>query len=70
MTLRHTLKRRITLSLKNSLNRIFKLYDKYEALLVANGRRNGEVDVAIRIFKDSYASYLLGRSFIEDQWDT
>lgn len=67
MTLRHMLKRRRTLQLKNSLNRIFKLYDKYEALLVANGRRNGEVDVSIRIFKDSYASYLLGRSFIEDQ---
>ena len=55
---------------KEQFNRIFKLYDKYEALLVANGRRNGEVDVAISIFKDSYASYLLGRSFIEDLWDT
>lgn len=55
---------------KEQFNRVFKLYDKYEALLVANGRTNGEVDVAIGIIKDSYARHLLGRSFIEDQWDT
>lgn len=54
---------------KEQFNRVFKLYDKYEALLVANNRTNGEVDVAIGIIKDSYAKHLLEHTFIEDLWN-
>ena len=54
---------------KEQFNRVFKLYDKYEALLVENNRTNGEVDVAIGIIKDSYAKHLLAHTFIEDLWD-
>ena len=54
---------------KEQFNRIFKLYDKYEALLVENNRTNGETDIAISIIKDSYAKHLLRHNFIEDLWD-
>lgn len=54
---------------KEQFNRVFKLYDKYEALLVSNNRTNGEVDVAIGIIKESYAKHLLEHTFIEDLWN-
>lgn len=53
---------------KEQFNRVFRLYDKYEALLEANGRTNGEVDVAIEIIRDSYSKHLMARTFIEDMW--
>lgn len=53
---------------KEQFNRVFKLYDKYEALLAANNRTNGEIDIAISIIKDSYAKHLMNHTFIEDLW--
>ena len=53
---------------KEQFNRVFRLYDKYEALLEANGRTNGEVDVAIEIIRDSYSKHLMEHTFIEDMW--
>lgn len=54
---------------KEQFNRIFKLYDKYEALLIANNRTNGEIDIAFSIVKDSYAKHLLEHTFVEDLWN-
>ena len=47
-------------------NRIFKLYEEYEAIISANGMTNGEVDIAIRIIREAYENHLRNHSFIED----
>lgn len=54
---------------REQFNRVFKLYDKYEAILKANGRTNGEVDIAIRIIRDSYKKHLMEHTFVEDTWE-
>lgn len=51
---------------REQFNRIFKLYEEYEEIITANGMTNGEVDIAIRIIKESYESHMRGHSFIED----
>lgn len=51
---------------REEFNRIFKTYDEYEAILEKYGKTNGEVDIAIRIIKDSYADHMKNHSFIED----
>lgn len=52
--------------MKEQFNRIFKLYEEYEAIISANGMTNGEVDIAIRIIREAYESHLRNHSFIED----
>ena len=54
---------------REQFNRVFKLYDKYELILKANGRTNGEVDIAIRIIQDSYKKHLMDHTFVEDMWE-
>lgn len=54
---------------REQFNRVFKLYDKYEDILKANHRTNGEVDIAIRIIQDSYKKHLTERTFVEDMWE-
>lgn len=54
---------------REQFNRVFKLYDKYEDILKANKRTNGEVDIAIRIIQDSYKKHLTERTFVEDTWE-
>lgn len=51
---------------KEQFNRIFKLYEEYEAIISANGMTNGEVDIAIRIIREAYENHLRNHSFIED----
>lgn len=51
---------------KEQFNRIFKLYEEYEAIISANGMTNGEVDIAIRIIREAYKNHLRNHSFIED----
>ena len=51
---------------REEFNRIFKIYDEYEAILEKYNKTNGEVDIAIRIIQDSYASHIKNHSFIED----
>ena len=51
---------------KEQFNRIFKVYQEYEAMIAANGMTNGEVDIAIRIIRESYENYMRNHSFIED----
>lgn len=51
---------------REEFNRAFKTYDEYEAILEKYNKTNGEVDVAIRIIRDSYANHMRNRTFIED----
>lgn len=48
---------------KEQFNRIFKLYEEYEAIISANGMTNGEVDIAIRIIREAYENHLRNHSF-------
>lgn len=51
---------------REQFNRIFKLYEEYETIIEANGLTNGEVDIAIRIIKESYENHMRNHTFIED----
>lgn len=51
---------------KEEFNRIFKVYDDYEAVLKQHHMTNGEVDIAIRVIKDSYKERLSEHTFLED----
>jgi Mn-containing catalase len=51
---------------REEFNRIFKIYNDYEAILEKYGKTNGEVDIAIRIIKESYTCHMKNHSFIED----
>ena len=51
---------------REEFNRIFKTYNEYEEILEKYGKTNGEVDIAIRIIKESYANHMKNRTFIED----
>lgn len=39
---------------REEFNRIFKVYDKYESYITERGLTNGEVDVSIRLIRESY----------------
>ena len=51
---------------REEFNRIFKIYHEYEETLKKYNKTNGEVDIAIRIIKESYGSHMRNHSFIED----
>lgn len=51
---------------REEFNRIFKTHDKYEAILEKYNMTNGEVDIAMRIIADSYATHMKNHSFLED----
>lgn len=51
---------------KEQFNRIFKLYEEYEAIISANGMTNGEVDINYQIIKESYEQRLRDHAFTED----
>lgn len=51
---------------REEFNRIFKIYNEYEETLNKYNKTNGEVDVAIRIIKESYGHHMKNHSFIED----
>lgn len=51
---------------REQFNRIFKLYQEYEAIIQSNGMKNGEVDIAIRIIREAYENYMRSHTFIED----
>ena len=52
---------------REQFNRIFKIACEYEEIIESEGRENGEVEIAIRIIKESYTEHLKQHSFIEDQ---
>lgn len=51
---------------REQFNRIFKLYEEYEEIIKSNGMTNGEVDIAIRIIKESYECHMKSHTFVED----
>ena len=51
---------------REEFNRIFKIYHEYEETLRKYNKTNGEVDIAIRIIKESYGNHMRNHSFIED----
>lgn len=51
---------------KEQFNRAFKIYEEYEDIIKENELTNGEVDIAIRIIRESYEKHLKSHSFIED----
>lgn len=51
---------------REEFNRIFKIYNEYEDILHKHNKTNGEVDIAIRIIKESYGNHMKHHSFIED----
>lgn len=51
---------------REEFNRIFKTHDEYEDILEKHNKTNGEVDIAMSIIKDSYATHMKNHSFIED----
>ncbi len=51
---------------REQFHRIFKLYEEYEDIIEKNHMTNGEVDIAIRIIKESYEKHIRNHSFVED----
>lgn len=51
---------------REQFHHVFKLYDEYEDIIEENGFTNGEVDIAIRIIRESYEKHMKTHSFIED----
>lgn len=51
---------------REAFNRIFKVYDEYEEILEKYGKTNGEVEVSIRIIRESYEAHMRNHTFIED----
>lgn len=51
---------------REQFHRIFKLYKEYEDIIKKNNMTNGEVDIAIRIIKESYEKHMRHHSFVED----
>lgn len=51
---------------REQFHRVFKIHTEYEEIIERNNMTNGEVDIAIRIIKESYENHLRNHSFIED----
>lgn len=51
---------------REEFNRIFKTHHEYEEILLKHNKTNGEVDIAMRIIEESYATHMKHHSFIED----
>lgn len=51
---------------REAFNRIFKVYNEYESILEKYGKTNGEVEVSIRIIRESYEAHMRNHTFIED----
>ena len=51
---------------REQFNRIFKVYEEYEDIIEENKLTNGEVNIAIRIIRESYEKHMKNHTFIED----
>ena len=51
---------------KEQFNRILKIYEEYEEIIEENELTNGEVDIAIRIIRESYERHMRSHTFLED----
>ena len=51
---------------REQFKRIFKIHADYEQIIEDNNMTNGEVDIAIRIINESYATHMKNHTFVED----
>lgn len=51
---------------KEQFNRVLKIYEEYEEIIEENELTNGEVDIAIRIIRESYENHMRNHTFVED----
>ena len=51
---------------REQFNRIFRLHKGYEKIISSKGLTNGEVDIAIRIIRESYEQHMRNHTFVED----
>lgn len=51
---------------REQFKRIFKIYEEYEEIIEENELTNGEVDIAIRIIRESYERHMRNHTFVED----
>ena len=51
---------------REQFKRIFARYEEYEEIIENNGLTNGEVDIAMRIIRESYEKHMKAHTFIED----
>ena len=51
---------------REQFNRIFRIHSDYEQIIEDNNMTNGEVDIAIRIINESYATHMKNHTFVED----
>lgn len=51
---------------REEFNRVLRLYNEYEKIIEENGLTNGEVDIAVRIIKESYENRMKTHSFVEN----
>ena len=51
---------------REQFKRIFKIYQEYEEIIEENELTNGEVDIAIRIIRESYERHMRNHTFVED----
>lgn len=51
---------------REQFKRIFKIYEEYEEIIEENELTNGEVDIAIRIIRESYEQHMRSHTFVED----
>lgn len=51
---------------KEQFNRVLKIYEEYEEIIEENELTNGEVDIAIRIIRESYETHMRNHTFVED----
>lgn len=55
---------------REQFNRIFRIHGEYEEIIKKRKIKNGEVDIAIRIIRESYEEHTKKHSFIEDnRWN-
>ena len=51
---------------KEQFNRVLRIYEEYEEIIEENELTNGEVDIAIRIIRESYENHMRNHTFVED----
>ena len=52
---------------KEEFNRVFKVYNRYEAFLEEKHKTNGEIDIAYGVIQRGYEERLVNKTFFEDK---
>ena len=55
-----------TLASREEFNRIYKINREYHETLAKYGKKNGEVDIAMKLIDEAYDYRMKNHSFIED----